>query len=162
MVDALCLPCEVAREASRCRHSFIENSFLLFDDRTLAGWLDDDREVEAFTEAARFVCDNVARFSPVEALPAIAPLAALPAATLEPLREALGEAFERGFRPDAVARRLRAGLEVLLAEMSRRGAGDAAPERLEAIRTAAAALHAEMRRLPNGFWLPSPHREDAP
>ena len=46
--------------------------------------------------------------------------------------------------------------------MNRRNAGDASPERLKAIRNAAKALHDEMRRLPNGFWLPSPSREDVP
>ena len=160
MVHGLRLPCEVAREASRCRHSLIENAFLLFDDRTLAEWLDDEREVREFTETARFVCENVERFSPVEALPAIAPLAALPAAELEPLRAALDDAFQRQFQPAAVERRLRTRLDALLAEMSRRDTSDAAPESLRAIRSAAKALHAEMRRLPGGFWLPCPPRRE--
>ena len=160
MVATLRLPCEVAQKASRCRHSFIENTFLIFDDQALAAWLDDDREVREFTETARFVCGNVAGFSPVEAFPAIAPLAALPAAQLQQLREILGDAFERQFQPEAVTRRLRTGLETLLVEMNRRAAGDATPEQLRAIRDAAAALHMEMRRLPGGFWLPCPRRQE--
>ena len=76
--------------------------------------------------------------------------------------EVFDDAFHRQFRPEAVTRRLRAALEALLAEINRRNAGDASPERLEAIRNAATALHAEMRRLPDGFSLPSPLREDVP
>ena len=150
------LPCDAAREAGRCRHSFLENVFLVLDDRGLAAWLDDEREVRAFAASARFVRDNAAGFSPTAMLPMIAPLAQLPAAGLEPLRERLDAAFRRTFAPAEVARNLGARLDALLAEMRARRRGDPAPGPLARIRRAARALHDEMIRLPDGFWVPSP------
>lgn len=150
------LPCDAAQEAGRCRHSFLENAFLGLDDRGLAAWLDDEREVRAFEASARTVRDNVAGFSPVGVLPHIGPLARLPARELEPLRDALAGAFERTFAPAETARRLGARLDALLAEMRRRGPGDTAPAPIARIRQAARALHEEMARLPGGFWLPPP------
>ena len=150
------LPCGVAREAGRCRHSLLENVFLGLDDRSLTAWLDDEREVGAFEASARFVCDNAAGFSPVGMLPAIAPLARLPARGLESLRDALEGVFRKTFAPAEVAGRLGARLDALLAEMRRRGQGDATAGRLASIRRAARALHDEMAHLPDGFWLPPP------
>ncbi len=150
------LPCDVAREAGRCRHSFLENVFQVLHDRSLAAWLDDEREVSAFAASARFVRDHAAGFSPSAMLPQIAPLAGLPADALEPLRERLDGAFRRAFAPGAVARRLGAGLETLLAAMRARTRGDPAPGPLARIRRAARALRDEMARLPDGFWLPPP------
>ena len=150
------LPCDAAREAGRCRHSFLENVFQVLHDRGLAAWLDDEREVSAFAASARFVRDHAAGFSPSAMLPQIAPLAGLPADALEPLRGRLDGAFRRAFAPGAVARRLGAGLETLLAAMRARTRGDPAAGPLARIRRAARALHDEMTRLPDGFWLPPP------
>ena len=156
MVALTGLPCAAAREAGRCRHSFLENVFEVLDDRGLAAWLDDEREVGDFAASARCVCDGVAGFSPVGMLPLVAPLARLPAEARAALREALGGAFRRGFAPGAVARELGARLDALLAEMDRRAAGDSTAGRLARIRHAARALHEGLARLPDGFWLPSP------
>lgn len=150
------LSCAAAREAGRCRHSFLENVFLVLDDRSLAAWLDDEREVGAFAASARFVRGHVAGFSPVEMLPKIAPLARLPASESGPLREALDAAFRRAFAPGEVARRIGGRLDALLAEMRRRPPGDAAPRRIALIRQAARALHEELACLPDGFWVPPP------
>ena len=156
MVGLPGLPCDAAREAGRCRHSFLENVFEALDDRGLAAWLDDEREVRAFAASARRVRDNVAGFSPVGMLPRLAPLARLPAAALDPLREALDGAFRRAFAPGAAARELGARLDALLAEMGRRPPGDTTPAGLARIRRAARTLHEALARLPDGFWLPPP------
>ena len=150
------LPCDVAREAGRCRHSFLENVFRVLGDRGLAAWLDDEREVRAFSASARFVRDHTAGFSPSAMLPQIAPLARLPADAFDPLRERLDSAFHRAFAPAEVARRLGARLEALLAAMRARTPRDPAPGPLARIRRAARALHDEMTRLPDGFWMPQP------
>lgn len=150
------LPCDAAREAGRCRHSFLENAFLGLDDRGLAAWLDDEREVRAFEASARVVRDNAAGFSPVGMLSHIGPLARLPARDLELLRDALAGAFERAFAPAETARMLGVRLEALRAEMRRRGPGDTATAPIARIRQAARALRDEMARLPDGFWLPPP------
>ena len=150
------LPCDAAREAGRCRHSFLENVFQVLDDRGLAAWLDDEREVRAFAASARLVRDHAAGFSPSAMLPHIAPLARLPADALDPLRQRLDHAFRRAFAPAEMARRLGARLAALLAAMRARAPGNPAPEPLARIRRAARALHVEMTRLPDGFWLPPP------
>ncbi len=150
------LPCGAAREAGRCRHSFLENVFQVLDDRGLAAWLDDEREARAFADSARSVRDNVAGFSPTGMLPMIAPLVRLPAAEIEPLQTRLDAAFRRAFAPADVARRLGARLDALLGEMRARRPGNPAPGPLARIRRAARALHDEMTRLPDGFWVPSP------
>ena len=150
------LPCDVAREAGRCRHSFLENVFQVLNDRGLAAWLDDEREVRAFAASARLVRDHAAGFSPSAMLPQIAPLARLPPDALGPLRQRLDNAFRRAFAPAEIARGLGARLEALLAAMRARTPGNPAPEPLARIRRAARALHVEMTRLPDGFWLPPP------
>lgn len=156
MVGLPGLPCDAAREAGRCRHSFLENVFEALDDRGLAAWLDDEREVRAFTASARCVRDNVAGFSPAGMLPRVAPLARLPAGELGPLGEALDRAFRRAFAPGEVARRLGVRLDALLAEMRGRPRRDTTPARLAPVRKAARALHEVLARLPDGFWLPPP------
>ena len=151
------LSCDAAREAARCRHSWLENVFQGLNDRRLAEWLDDDEgEVRAFAASVRSVRDNAEGFSPVGMLPQVAPLARLPAREIEPLREALGAAFERAFEPAGVARRLGARLDALLGEMRLRRSGDSTPDRLDLIRRAAGALHEELARLPDGFCVPPP------
>ena len=157
--DVVALPglsCDAAREAARCRHSWLENVFQALNDRRLAEWLDDEGEVRAFAASAQFVRDNAAEFSPLGLLPQVSPLARLPARELEPLREALGAAFERAFQPAEVARRLGARLDALLGEMRLRRSGDSTPDRLDLIRRAAGALHEELARLPDGFCVPPP------
>ena len=153
---SLRLRCGVAREASRCRHSFLENAFLWLDDQSLATWLDDGPGARDFEASVRSVCDNLDRFSPALLLSQLRPLAGLPAADRDALREALEKAFNDGFGPRVVERRLRERLQELLEQIADRAGGKERSGRLQAIKDSAGRLYEEMKRLPGGFWLPPP------